>query len=412
MSSLGCVCAARGGGRFGPAAAIALLSLLGTACERQAAGGGAAAGVASAMAGASTSAAEREDGGHEVLPRRVSLSEEVVRSAGIRVTPVAKAVLAEALSLPGEVAADPDRLARIASPAAGRIEAVHFREGEAVKRGQALVVVRVPEIAKEKVAFLTAQARAKAARANAARLRALLAERLTVEQEVVDAETAAQALEMEERSAAEQLAALGAGTSGALSLTLRSPIDGTVTARTAVVGQPASPDEVLGTIADLSEVWFLARVFEKDLGALRAGAGADVHLNAYGEEHFLGKVEYVGQQIDPVARTVTARVPLKNERGLLRLGLFGTCQVSLGASGEVEPRLVVSEASVTEIANQPVVFVREPAGDFELHDVTLGREVLGRVEVLGGLREGEEVVSDGVFTLKSLVLKGSFAEDE
>ena len=67
-------------------------------------------------------------------------------------------------------------------------------------------------------------------------------------------------------------------------------------------------------------------------------------------------------------------------------------------------------ASVTELGGKTVVFVREREGEFELHEVTLGREALGKVEVLEGLREGEEVVSDGVFTLKSLVLKGSFAE--
>jgi cobalt-zinc-cadmium efflux system membrane fusion protein len=134
-------------------------------------------------------------------------------------------------------------------------------------------------------------------------------------------------------------------------------------------------------------------------------------MNAYAHEHFNGTVEYIGQQIDPVGRTVTARVRLKNPGLLLRIGLFGTCQVSTGAAEKTEPKLVVDQASVTEVGGKTVVFVRAREGEFELHDVTLGREALGKVEVLEGLREGEEVVSDGVFTLKSLVLKGSFAEE-
>jgi cobalt-zinc-cadmium efflux system membrane fusion protein len=73
--------------------------------------------------------------------------------------------------------------------------------------------------------------------------------------------------------------------------------------------------------------------------------------------------------------------------------------------------LVVTRTSVTELGGKNVVFVREGADGFELHEVTLGREALGKVEVLAGLREGEEVVTDGVFTLKSMVLKGSFAGD-
>jgi len=361
---------------------------------------------------APSGAAELAAGRHEALPRHITVSEEVVKSAGIRVTAVTKGVLAEALTLPGEVAADPDRLARISSPAQGRIEEVRFREGAEVKQGDALVVVRVPEIAKARASHLATRAKARAARANAARLRALLEQRLAAEQEVLNAETEAEALELEARSTADQLGALGAAASGAFSITLRAPIDGSVVARNAVVGQPTVTDQVLGTVADLREVWFLARVFEKDLGALRVGAHADVHLNAYAGQHFLGTVEYIGQQIDPVARTVTARVRLKNEQGLLRLGLFGTCQISTGDASKAEPRLLVADASVTEIGDKPSVFVREKTGEFQLHAVTLGREALGKVEILAGLREGEEVVSEGVFTLKSIVLKGSFAEDE
>jgi len=361
---------------------------------------------------ASSAAHADADHDHAAIPRLVKLKEAVRLAAGLKTAPATRATLAEALTLPGEVAPDPDRLARVSSPAAGRIEAVQFREGEPVKKGAALVVVRVPEIAKARAALRANEAKAKAARANAARLRALLDQRLAAEQEVVNADTEAEALELDARSTAEQLGALGAGASGAFAVTLRSPIDGLVIARNAVVGQPASADQVLGTVADLSEVWFLARIFEKDLGKLVVGAPADVHLNAYADEHFMGSVEYIGQQIDPVARTVTARVRLKNERGRLRIGLFGTCQVATSAASAPEARLVVDEASVTEIGDQKVVFVEERPGEYEVHPLTLGREALGKVEVLAGLREGEAVVTDGVFTLKSIVLKGSFAEDE
>ncbi len=352
------------------------------------------------------------DRGHEELPHRVTVSKEVVTNAGIKVVAVRRMVLAEALALPGEIGADPDRLARISSPAPGRIEEVRLREGVAVKKGEVVVVIRVPEIAKVRASALAIQAKARAARANAERLRPLLEQRLAAQQAVLDAEAEAEALELEAKSATDQLGALGAGSSGPFTIALRAPISGTVVARDAVVGQPVSAEQTLGTVADLDEVWFLARVFEKDLGQLKAGARAEVHLNAYPSEHFPGTVEYIGQQIDPVARTVTARVRLRNHDGLLRLGLFGTSQVSTGSPEKSEAKLVVDRASVTEVAGKTVVFVREREGEYELHEVTLGKEALGKVEILGGLREGEEVVSDGVFTLKSMVLKGSFAEDE
>lgn len=361
---------------------------------------------------AASSGKEQDEGHHEALPHRVTVSKQVVKDAGIKVVRVEKHALLEALTLPGELAADPDRLARISSPAAGRIEKVRFREGQAVKKGDPLVVLRVPEIAKVRASQLATEAKAKAARANADRLRSLLGERLAAEQAVVDAEAEADALELEAKSSADQLGALGAGASGAFAITLRAPISGTVVARDAVVGQPLSAEQTLGTVADLDEVWFLARVFEKDLGQLKVGAGAEVHLNAYPDEHFAGTVEYIGQQIDAVARTVTARVRLKNRDGLLRLGLFGTSQISIGTAEKTEPKLVVDRNSVTDIGGKDIVFVREREGEYELHELTLGREALGKVEVLAGLREGEEVVSDGVFTLKSMVLKGSFAEED
>jgi membrane fusion protein, heavy metal efflux system len=181
--------------------------------------------------------------------------------------------------------------------------------------------------------------------------------------------------------------------------------------RNAVVGQPITTDDVLATIADLSEVWFLGRVFEKDLANVRVGAKAEIELNAFPKRRFEGTVEYVGHEIDPVARTVTARVRLSNPEGMLRVGLFGNARVALGV-GVTEPVLVVARDALVEVAGKPVVFVREPDGDFELHEVVTGRSALGKVAIASGLREGEQVVVEGAFTLKSAVLKGTLADDD
>jgi membrane fusion protein, heavy metal efflux system len=347
---------------------------------------------------------------HEALPRKVKLSAAVIRDAKLQVLPATREVLSETLALPGEVAADPDQLARISSPTAGRVEEVRFKEGAVVKKGDVLVILRVPEVGKVRSTFAATESRAAAARANAERLSDLFAKRLAAEQDAVNAKAEADALDVEARSLKEQLGALGAGSSGAFAITLRAPISGTVIARDAVVGQPVSPEQTLGSVAALDEVWFLGRVFEKDLGRLTLGAGAEIRLNAYPNEHFAGSVEYVGQQVDATARAVTARVRLKNRNGMLRIGLFGTAEIAVNSATKDVERLVVPRSAVTEIANRPVVFVREQDGDFELHDVTLGRAAPGKIEILAGLREGEPVVTEGVFTLKSVILKGSFAE--
>ena len=350
---------------------------------------------------------------HKGLVKRVRLQPTVVADAEIEVKPVATEVLATTLGLAGEIVSDPDKSARVASPVAGRIESVALREGARVTKGDTLVVLRVPDLGKVRSAYAATTVRAKTARANADRLKALLDQRLTSEQAYLDAKSEADALDSEARALGDQLGAMGAGSGGSdVLLPIRAPITGIVIARNAVVGEPVNVERVLANIADLSEVWFLGRVFEKDLGRLGEGSPAEVTLNAYPNQHFDGTLEQLGQTIDPVARTLTARVRLKNHDNLLRVGLFGVARIGLSQCEKREPRLVVARTALTEIAGKKAVFVKEPDGEYIMHDVGVGDAALGKVEILTGLREGELVVVHGVFTLKSAVLKASLADDD
>ncbi len=113
--------------------------------------------------------------------------------------------------------------------------------------------------------------------------------------------------------------------------------------RNAVVGQPVGANEIVATIAELTHVWFAARVFEKDLGDVREGAKVEVRLNAYPKESFTGVVDYLGRQVDPAARTVTARVVLQNRDGLLRIGLFGVARVQVGGGADAHESISRTE---------------------------------------------------------------------
>lgn len=350
---------------------------------------------------------------HPPLPKAVRLAPEVLASAKVKSEVVSRGALATTVSLPGELVADPDRSARIASPVAGRLDSVRLREGETVAKGAPVAVVRVPEIGRVRAAYAAATARARAARASATRSRELFDKRLGSEQAALDAEAEAMAIESEAKAIGEQLASIGTNaTVQGATLTLTSPIAGVVVSRRAVVGQPVAADDTLATIAELSEVWFLGRVFEKDLGRLRVGSDAEVTLNAYPAERFSGHVELIGRQVDPVARTLTARVRLVNRDDLLRIGLFGTAQVTTPEPTAGAARIIVPRSALTEVLGKTVVFVQQPDGDFELHQVTLGRSAPGRVEIEVGLREGERVVTEGVFTIKSALLKSTLAEED
>ena len=120
----------------------------------------------------------------------------------------------------------------------------------------------------------------------------------------------------------------------------------------------------------------------------------------------------LAQQIDPVARTLTARISIKNRGGLLRLGLFGLARVDVGDEKSKGPVLVVPRSALTQIQGKPVVFVRTNEDSFDVHELVLGESAVGKVHVVAGLHEGELIVTRGTFTLKSLLLKGTFAEED
>jgi cobalt-zinc-cadmium efflux system membrane fusion protein len=353
---------------------------------------------------------------HEKLPTKVRLPPRVIEAARIRTMAAATDVLPATVELTGEVATDPDRSARVAARVAGRIIAVRFKEGEKVTAGQVVAVLESPELARARAALTAAEARARSATLNARRLESLEAKNLAAGQETATARAEAEALGAEVLAARQTLAAFGPGAEqaqGAVArLTLRAPLSGHVLSRDAVAGQTVDAEHVIAVIGDLDHAYFLGRLFEKDLARVKVGAAAEVRLNAYPSEVFDGRVETIGKQLDPQARTVIARVLVQNHADLLKVGLFGTARVVTEPGGGQARRVVVPLAAVTRVAERDVVFVLQPDGDFEVHPVTLGRTAATRVEVLSGLREGERIVIDGAFTLKSAVLKSTFGEEE
>ncbi|MCU1277432.1 MAG: Cobalt/zinc/cadmium efflux transporter, rane fusion protein, CzcB family [bacterium] len=357
-------------------------------------------------------AAKAESGAADAGARaHVTLSTEVMRDAGIEVAAATQEALPQLLAVPGQIAANPDRLARISTPAPGRIERVLVEEGQHVRKGDPLFVVRVPDLDKLRAGERALAARARAARTNAERLQSLVRDRLAAQQAYLDADAQARALELEAESLRQQLRAIGASDAGSPSLlTLRAAFTGEVVMRSAVVGQPATVDQTLGTIASLSEVWFLARIYESDLGRARTGATADVTLNAFPERHFTGSVEYLGAELDPVTRAVNARIRVPNPDGALRVGLFGEAHIRCATADE-PARVVVPESAVVDVTGKHLVFVQLRPGEFEPRAVVLGRLVYPRQAIESGLRAGEVVAVRGVFTLKAAWLRSTIEED-
>jgi len=363
---------------------------------------------------ASEGAHEDESGDHEKLPSKVRLTDKVIRDAGIKTAPVTIKSLPVTVDLTGEVIADPDRSAHITARVPGRVAEVRFKDGDRVQAGVVLVVLESTDLTRTRAELRAASARAQAAQQNARRLEALDRSGLAAGQEVAAARAEADAL-VAEAAAAQRTLSL-AGTQGddptVARLEVRAPISGVILSRDAVRGQTVETGHVLAKLADLEVAYFVGRLFEKNLARVRVGERAEVRLNAYPGEVFLGTVERIGQQLDPAARTVVARIAIKNREDRLKVGLFGKARVTTSEASAQAPQLVVPLGAAVRIAEQEVVFVRQADGHFEVHPVKLGRSADGQVEVISGLRAGEQVVSEGTFTLKSMVLKGTFGEED
>ena len=360
--------------------------------------------------------AHKDESEHEALPTRIRLPARVVAEVGIETAGAVLASLPETVTVTGEINADPDRSARVTARVAGRIVDVRCKEGEHVARGALLAVLESEELAHARAAFSSASARLGTARQNAARIGEVSKKGLASGQEVSAADTEVRALEAEVRAARQTLAGFGpssdGGGTGAARLEIRAPISGAVLSRDAVRGQTVAADHVLLSLAELDKVYFVARLFEKDLVQVRDGAPTEVRLNAYPNEIFSGVVETVGRQLDPTARTVTARIVLTNRNDLVKVGLFGNAVIAVAGGVARTSRIIVPAGAVTQLGGKDVVFVRQADDDFEVHPVTLGHSAAGKVEVLTGLREHELVATEGVFALKSAVLKSTFGEED
>jgi len=348
------------------------------------------------------------------LPTVVKVSAQVAREAHISTIRAKQSRLEATLDLTGQVVPDPDAIALLSARLNGRVVKVFAREGDQVRAGQTIVSVSSPELARLRSDYAAETAKAGAARQNAHRLRGLVAERLGAEQDAVSAEAEATAAEAARDATARTIRGVGASLTGgedASLLQIVSPITGQLVQRSAVPGQAVAPEATLATVADLSRIWFLAQLFEKDLARVREGAAAEVRLNGYPEVVFPARVARIASQVDPQTRALTARLALQDEENRLRLGLYGTARIAVQGV-EDEPHVVVPASSVTEIEQRKTVFVRRPDGDFEMRPVKTGKEASGLVALLSGVQPGDEIVSSGVQNLKSIVLKSTLGEEE
>ena len=171
-----------------------------------------------------------------------------------------------------------------------------------------------------------------------------------------------------------------------------APIDGLVAARSMVVGQNIDVTAVLARLVNLDQVFVDAQIYEKDIAGVSVGDSVSVHVSAFPDKAFTGKVQFVAHEVSPDTRTVLVRTVLKNPGWMLRQGMFAS--VLIGSAKPSHSLAVPSEAVMLEDEKQ-VVYVRVAQGQFLKRVVKVGSPVGGKVPVLSGLSPGDEVVITG-----------------
>lgn len=339
----------------------------------------------------------------------ITIAPELMARAEIQTEMVSAAAGESSLRVPGTVQPNAYRKVSVSPLVGGRVSRVVVELGQTVAQGALLAEIYSPEVAQARAAYLSARADEEAGQARLHRTERLVALGSASQQELDDVRAEHTRHETAGREAAARLRLFGldpprAGAdphSDATTSVMRvtAPRAGVVLERPATVGMTAEPSTPLVTIADLSSVWVIADVYERDLHRVSTGGAATVTSDAFPETPRQGRVTYLAPDVRPETRTTQVRVEVPNADGQLRLGMYVT--VSLGSA--VTAALTLPKSALQTIGPDTVVFVPDgSAGNaFRERRVTVGSSTNDRVVILAGLAAGDRVVTHGSFALRA-----------
>jgi membrane fusion protein, copper/silver efflux system len=318
----------------------------------------------------------------------VRIEAQMARSLGITLATAELGPLRHEIRTTGNVTFDETRLSTITPKFGGFVERLHVDfTGQSVRRGQPLLEIYSPELVSAQEELLAAvrlerQLAASAAPGVAERSGGLV-------------EAARRRLLLWDISPAqvEQIERTG---QVRRTLTLHAPFTGFVVEKNVQNGQSVQPGEALYRLADLSQVWVEADVFEQDLRFVRLGEPVQVEIGAYPGERFTGRISYVYPDVRPDTRTGRVRIQLPNPDGRIKPGMFATAHLDAPAT---ERALLVPRDAVMRTGTRDLVFVEQQPGVYETREVRLGAGAGANVQILSGLLAGERVVARANFIL-------------
>jgi cobalt-zinc-cadmium efflux system membrane fusion protein len=351
-------------------------------------------------------------------PGHVKLAPDAVTRMGITTTPATIRSLPLIIETTAVLSYNTDRQAHVRVPVGGRVAQVRKTVGDRVRKGEVLAVLESPDLGQAQSDYLEAQARLDLARQTLQREERLFKTQVTAQKTVEQARQDARLAEIAVERTLNRFKVLGFHGTERLrrtraidtTLTVTAPIDGMILTRHFTIGEWVRPDEEQPgfTVADLSGLWALADIYEKDLGRVHVGQAAEVKVEAFPDRTFAGRVSLIAPALDPETRTAKARVAIVNAGGLLKPQMFGRVKLNVGR----HQALAVPTAAVVGEHDEFFAFTQEEPGEYRQRHVRVGTASGGYFPVLEGLKAGDKVVTGGVFVLKSELAKGSFSEHQ
>ncbi len=341
----------------------------------------------------------------------MSLTSEKAAAARIEVRPVTRVEFRTYQDYPATVKPNANALADITALVRGRVTDVLVDVGQDVATGAILARLYSSDLGLAQASYLKAKAKLHVAEQAFKRAMMLLEEKVIGRAEYERREGDMMSARAEAREAGDRLAVLGMTTGDIRrldreqkihsSIPILAPFNGRVISRNVTRGQVLETNRALFSLADLSDVWVVANIPEKDVRFLRRAQSVEVRVSAYPGEVFPGTITYIGDVLDPETRTLRLRVTVPNRDGRLKPEFFALVRLY----AQTEPNaLVIPAEAVQQDGKDAAVFVQLDPQQFVRRSVVVGEEHGGMVRILDGVREGELVVTKGVLALTAEAL--------
>lgn len=299
------------------------------------------------------------------------------------------------LKVPGRLAFNAEKSKVLSARAPGRVERIYAFDGASVEVGSPIIELYSPEFLSAQQEYLLSSKTAKVLESNK-----------TMSDLLGDAQITQQA-------AANRMRNLGAsdGDIKALdktgktqyNLIMRSPLQGVVVKRSVEPGAVVSAGDVLATLANPKELWFLGNVYEQDIRKIQKGQTMILRSEAYPDKEFVATANYIAPAIDPETRALLIRCDVENADGLLRPDMYVSARLKTADAEAV----VVPQSAIVRVREMRYVIIRTGSDSYRRFSVK-GYDLDGkRFAVTEGLEPGMKVLTDG-----AVLLNDRFAKQE